>query len=265
MRKSKILCILLILLITLSSCKTNQQVKNEITNSYVEWENNITVNNIEDALTTATSIAKQTVIGVKSTIKAVVKTVETGSAVIIKRNTTNEGDYLYFAITNRHVVDSTNPVDVEVYLGENLGYHSATVNYVDQKVDVALISFFSPYLLGVANISKNELKEGAFAIAIGSPYDLELYYNTITIGSISSVKRIKKEYDKNDNVVYNEYIQHSATLNKGNSGGGLFNIYGELVGINCWKITGTLNNPIEGMSFAIPINIAYQIIEKYLF
>ena len=95
-------------------------------------------------------------------------------------------------------------------------------------------------------------------------HHLELYYNTVTVGSISGINRKRKEENARGNIVTNEYLQHCATINEGNSGGGLFNIYGELIGINCWKLVGKNNDHIENMSFAIPIDIAYKKIENHL-
>lgn len=255
----------LFLLLALSGCTQERKVINNIENNHIEWKNNITVNDIEDALVVATQIAKESTIGVKLTSKNLLtSTVETGSAVIIKRYILSPNYYRYYAITNRHVVSSTGVSSIEVYLGEKIGYFEATIEYCDDDCDIALISFVSPIILNEAVLSQHELKEGSYAIAIGSPYDLELYYNTVTVGSISSISRFRKEENTNGKFVTNQYIQHCASINEGNSGGGLFNIYGELIGINCWKLVGKNNDNIENMSFAIPIEIAYGIVEKYL-
>ena len=155
-------------------------------------------------------------------------------------------------------------VSTEVYLGEKIGYFDATIVYYDIDCDIALISFTAPIILNTATLNQHDIKEGAYAIAIGSPYDLELYYNTVTVGSISGINRKRKEENARGNIVTNEYLQHCATINEGNSGGGLFNIYGELIGINCWKLVGKNNDHIENMSFAIPIDIAYKKIENHL-
>lgn len=266
MKKISNILLSLFLLITLVGCTLDRNVVNNIENNHVEWENNITVNNIEDALTTAVAIAKESTIGVKITSKSLLTTtIEIGSAVIIKRyETSQEYYYTYYAITNRHVVNATNVDSAEVYLGEKIGYFDATIVYYDIDCDIALISFTAPIILNTATLNQHDIKEGAYAIAIGSPYDLELYYNTVTVGSISGINRKRKEENAKGNIVINEYLQHCATINEGNSGGGLFNIYGELIGINCWKLVGKNNDHIENMSFAIPIDIAYKKIENHL-
>ena len=253
MKKISSILVSLLLLITLAGCTLDRNVVNNIENNHVEWENNITVNNIEDALTTAVAIAKESTIGVKITSKSLLTTtIETGSAVIIKRyETSQKYYYTYYAITNRHVVNATNVDSTEVYLGEKIGYFDATIVYYDIDCDIALISFTAPIILNTATLNQHDIKEGAYAIAIGSPYDLELYYNTVTVGSISGINRKRKEENARGNIVTNEYLQHCATINEGNSGGGLFNIYGELIGINCWKLVGKNNDHIENMSFAI--------------
>ena len=127
-----------------------------------------------------------------------------------------------------------------------------------------MISFTAPIILNTATLNQHDIKEGAYAIAIGSPYDLELYYNTVTVCSNSGINRKRKEENARGNIVTNEYLQHCATINEGKSGGGLFNIYGELIGINCWKLVGKNNDHIENMSFAIPIDIAYKKLENHL-
>ena len=70
MKKISSILVSLLLLITLAGCTLDRNVVNNIENNHVEWENNITVNNIEDALTTAVAIAKESTIGVKITSKS---------------------------------------------------------------------------------------------------------------------------------------------------------------------------------------------------
>ena len=139
MKKISSILVSLLLLITLAGCTLDRNVVNNIENNHVEWENNITVNNIEDALTTAVAIAKESTIGVKITSKSLLTTtIETGSAVIIKRyETSQKYYYTYYAITNRHVVNATNVDSTEVYLGEKIGYFDATIVYYDIDCDIA--------------------------------------------------------------------------------------------------------------------------------
>ena len=80
----------------------------------------------------------------------------------------------------------------------------------------------------------------------------------------SSNKRLYIEEDVSGREVTNEYLQHCAAINSGNSGGGLFNIYGELIGINTWKVVGELSDNIEGLCFSIPSSVVLNTFAKYL-
>ena len=101
MKKISSILVSLLLLITLAGCTLDRNVVNNIENNHVEWENNITVNNIEDALTTAVAIAKESTIGVKITSKSLLTTtIETGSAVIIKRYETSQKYYYTYYATD---------------------------------------------------------------------------------------------------------------------------------------------------------------------
>ncbi len=274
MKKKKITFLLITiftLMLILSGCGLSDLLKkkvvNEIENRYIDYQSNITVNDIEDALTTASEIGKSSSVGVRMASNGVfTTTIDTGSGVIVKRVDEGSSGYQYYVVTNRHVVYSTKMGNkqIKVYLGPDKGYTDASLVQYDTKVDLALLSFHSPYLLNVATINTTTPKVGAFAIAIGSPYDLEAYFNTVTVGSISSSKRLYIEEDVSGREVNNEYLQHCAAINSGNSGGGLFNIYGELIGINTWKVVGELSDNIEGLCFSIPSSVVVNTFKKYL-
>ena len=100
-------------------------------------------------------------------------------------------------------------------------------------------------------------------IAVGSPYELEVYYNTITVGNISSIKRVINESNYFYKEISNEYIQTTATINEGCSGGGLFNLKGELIGINTWKLVDSSTN-IDGMNFAVGVDKIQELFSQYL-
>lgn len=250
----------------LTSCRIKDLIKdkivNERKNTYIEYEKNITVENIEDALVVASQIGMQCSVGIKMESNGfITSSVGTGSGVITKREELENGSYRYYVITNRHVIYAKSGAKrVQVYLGSGKGFFDATIITYDSKVDLAVLSFTTNYLLNVATIKTDIPKIGSYAIAIGSPYDLEAYFNTVTIGSISASLRYYKEDDANGKKVTNEYIQHCAPINSGNSGGGLFNIYGELIGINTWKVVGDLDDSIEGLCFSVPSRI---IVDKY--
>lgn len=68
----------------------------------------------------------------------------------------------------------------------------------------------------------------------------------------------------NGKTVNNTFVQHDAAINSGNSGGGLYDIYGRLIGINTWKLVGDPGDNFEGLNFAIPSTVVYTTFESYL-
>ncbi len=269
----KLSLVLLVCLFSLTSCSVikniisdKNRIINEIENHYIEYTTDITVDDIEDALTTASSIAKSCTIGVSVTSESFIATsTSSGSAVIVKRTENTDGSYSYYAITNRHVTGIKTTKQIRVYIGESINtYINAKLVAYDERYDLSLISFDSVYILGVAKFATTELKVGQFALAVGSPYDLEAYYNTVTVGSVSSTLRYHIEEDVYGNNYKNEFIQHDASINSGNSGGGLYDIYGNLIGINTWKIVGDMDDSIEGLSFAIPATVVSERFARYL-
>ncbi len=265
--KNFILILILSMGLFLTSCSLNDLLKtkttNEIYNKYIDYTQDITVENIEEALVEASSIAKTCTLGIivtKTTLFS--DTYYLGSGVILARTTNADNSYHYLVVTNRHVIGTATNVTIKVYLGTS--YCNAKLLTYDVTNDLALICFDTSVLLNVAKIYDGTLKEGQFAIAVGSPYDLEEFYNTVTVGSISASKRIYKRENANGEMVDNEFIQHDAAINSGNSGGGLYDIYGRLIGINTWKLVGDLDDHIEGINFAIPIRIVYETFSNYL-
>ena len=133
----------------------------------------------------------------------------------------------------------------------------------DSVNDIAVVSLDTSLLpsalranLAPATIGDSDaLRAGDLAIAVGTPYDLA-YGNSVTVGTISSPKR---EISMSGSP--NTYIQTDAAINPGNSGGGLFNELGQLIGINSNKM---MQEDVEGMSFAIPINRALKVVNSLL-
>ena len=260
--------VLMFSLILVSSCsmikKFKKSIVNEIRNEYVEYEQNITVEDIEDALEVGTEIAKSCTIGVKVESKNFITTSSsTGSAVIVKKESHGDDTYTYTAITNRHVTGVNTSTTRQVYLGNNIFVNALLVGY-DNEYDLAVIKFTTGILLNVAKLYTDEVKVGSFAIAVGSPYELQGFYNTVTLGIISAINRKYVDEDANGNEIVNEFIQHDAAINSGNSGGGLFDIYGRLIGINTWKISSDFGDDYEGLNFAIPSKEVINRFSKYL-
>ena len=121
----------------------------------------------------------------------------------------------------------------------------ATLLGYDEKVDIAAFTFeFSKYIQPVEMADSKTLRKGSLVFAMGNPYGYE-YYGSATMGIISNTERFVSTDTDGDEVTdfYCEYIQHDASINSGNSGGGLFTLDGKLIGINTMKlINGTIEN-----------------------
>lgn len=238
-----ILNICIVLLFT--SCK--KTYNNEIVTKKIDYVENITIYDLEDALTTAIEKCDETVIGVES--KGFINS-SFGSGVIIKRNE-ESNYYTYYVVTNYHVISYNGNVNSTnlVYLGKYDEEIEARYLASDESKDIAFLRFSTPRLLPVASIGDSyTIKKGQYVIAIGNPQELKTFYNSATIGNISFPSR----YADDGSGKLNYYIQHTAPINSGNSGGGLFDLYGNLIGINTWKY---VDKDIEGLCFAIPIHI----------
>ena len=260
--------LLMFSLFTITGCSIFNNLKktivNEIRNEYVEYDQNISVADIEEALQKGSEIAKSCTVGVKIEAKNFITTTNaTGSAVVMKKVANNDDTYTYTAITNRHVTGIASSTERKVYLGNKM-YVKANLVAYDNEYDLAVIQFTTGILLNVANIYKETSKVGSFVIAVGSPYDLEGFFNTVTIGVISAVNRQYADEDINGNQIVSSFIQHDAAINSGNSGGGLFDIYGRLIGINTWKLSSNFGDDYEGLNFAIPASEIIKRFEKYL-
>ncbi len=268
-KRWQILLLIICSLFMLSSCEIlrERQIKNNIINTVVDYQT-MSIEDFQNAVEVAVDRVKDAVIGV--TLKKGTDRVSIGSGVIYKREEIKILDevvnYKYYVITNRHVVKGDNSNDnynVSVYLGDEDKELPATVVGMDNKVDIALITFVHSRLINPVEFAGDEeIKKGSFAIAIGNPdgYD---YYGSVTFGVVSSPLRyINDDTDGDDVNDYSaEYLQHDVAINPGNSGGGLFNIYGQLIGINTLKL---VNTDIDNMGFAIPHRVVKIIMTEYL-
>ena len=148
-------------------------------------------------------------------------------------------------LTNHHVVDGADEIKVRLtdhreFTGKVLGS--------DAKTDIAVVKIDAKDLPYLTMGNSDELKVGEWVAAIGSPFGLD---NTVTSGIVSAKSR-KLPSDQ-----YVPFIQTDVAVNPGNSGGPLFNMKGEVVGINS-QIFST-SGGFMGLSFAIPSNLAMQI------
>lgn len=176
----------------------------------------------------------------------------TGTTVIYKYE-----DGYYYGITNNHVIEGYS--ELRVYY-ENKTHEVAELVGTDPESDIAVIRFQSEEGVTVAELGNEEdLMRGQIVIAVGSPGGFD-YYNSATWGIISGLERyIGIEDTDNDGIddVFVKMLQHDAAINPGNSGGPLFNLNGEVVGINTIKL---VKDEIEGMGFSIPMDIVKRVV-----
>lgn len=281
-KQIKIVSLLLIMLFSLTSCSIFESTtNNNVTNKVVEVED-FTINDFEDALQIAIEKAEASVISVTHAEGSMFGSSRAlGSAVVVKTqgkdssgvdSTDNVAYYEYLAVTNRHVVvTSSNRItkNLLVYLGNDNKLISASVLDYSTKDDLALISFKSEIYIPAASFADTtNLKRGSFVVAIGTPYDI-VFDGSATFGIISYPLRYVEEEvfvlgGSSNQTCEVAYIQHDAAINSGNSGGGLFNMEGKLLGINTMKIISSSSNFIEGMGFSIPIHVVKEVFKEYL-
>lgn len=156
-----------------------------------------------------------------------------------------------YILTNAHVVDSANQVTVKL---TDRREYSAKVVGIDERTDVAVLKIDANNLPTVRIGDASKLKPGEWVIAIGSPFGFE---NTVTAGIVSATSRSMPGPSN-----YTPFIQTDVAVNPGNSGGPLFNLNGEVVGINSqiYSRTGTY----MGLSFAVPIDIANNVKQQLI-
>ncbi|MBR5774371.1 MAG: trypsin-like peptidase domain-containing protein [Clostridia bacterium] len=156
-----------------------------------------------------------------------------------------------YIITNNHVVEGAEAITVILNNGES---YAATVIGTDLRTDIAVIKIDETGLTPAVIGKSDTLRVGDFVLGVGNP--LGLLGGTVTDGIISALERqIVVEG------ITMTLLQTNAALNPGNSGGGLFNAAGELIGIvNC----GMADDGVEGLNFAIPINTVKPVVEDII-
>ncbi|MBL8532472.1 MAG: Do family serine endopeptidase, partial [Betaproteobacteria bacterium] len=150
-----------------------------------------------------------------------------------------------YILTNAHVVEAGD--EVTVRLTDKREY-TAKVIGSDRRSDVALIKIEAGSLPVVRIGDPNKLRVGEWVLAIGSPFGFE---NTVTAGIVSAKGRSLPQEN------FTPFLQTDVAINPGNSGGPLFNLRGEVVGINSQIYSRT--GGFMGLSFAIPIDVAVDI------
>lgn len=180
----------------------------------------------------------------------------TGSGVVIAEDT---------VLTNFHVVEDASSLKVTTGDDE----FDATLLAYDENLDVAILKADGLNLPAVTLGDSDSLQVGDWAICIGNPLGEQLA-GTTTVGIVSALNRevSSTTTDKYGlrGTVTNTMIQVDAAINSGNSGGGMFSVNGELMGIPTLKYTGSAfsGKTVEGIGMCIPINAAKPLIEDVL-
>jgi serine protease Do len=152
-------------------------------------------------------------------------------------------------ITNNHVVGDA--AEVEVRLSDKTKF-TARVLGKDPDTDLAVLQINTDRALpSVSFGDSSKVRVGQWVLAVGNPFGLD---RTVTLGVVSGIGRENMNLSR-----YENFIQTDASINPGNSGGPLFNMHGEVIGINTAII-----NFAQGIGFAIPSNMAKQVIQQLL-
>ncbi len=156
-----------------------------------------------------------------------------------------------FLLTNNHVVEGAD--EIAVILQDRREF-SAEIIGTDKRSDLALLKVDGEDLPVVKMADSDDLKVGEWVLAIGSPFGLDY---SVTAGIVSAKGRsLPTEEGEN----YVPFIQTDVAINPGNSGGPLFNMNGEVVGINSQIYTRSGGS--IGLSFSIPVSVAMDVVEQ---
>src|SRR5690554_2356054 len=162
-----------------------------------------------------------------------------------------------YIVTNNHVID--NATTVTIALEDNRRY-TARVIGTDPTTDLALLKIEEKNLPFVQFGNSDDAQVGEWVLAVGNPFNLN---STVTAGIISAKARnIGILRDENNNLQVESFIQTDAVVNRGNSGGALVNLAGELIGINTAIASQT--GSFSGYSFAVPSSIVKKVMDDLL-
>lgn len=154
-----------------------------------------------------------------------------------------------YVVTNNHVVDNADEITVKLTDGREF---DAKKLGSDEQSDIALLKIDPQDLTALPLANSDDIRVGDFVVAIGNPFGLS---QTVTSGIVSALGRSGLNIGG-----YEDFIQTDAAINRGNSGGALVNLHGELVGINT-AIFGP-NGGNVGIGFAIPANMMKSLVDQ---
>jgi serine protease Do len=157
-----------------------------------------------------------------------------------------------YILTNNHVVDKAS--DIKVSLSDKREFKARLVG-TDKKTDIAVLKIEATGLPVLALGDSDKTRVGDIVLAIGDPFGVG---ETVTMGIVSATGRGNLDIED-----YEDFIQTDAAINPGNSGGALIDARGELVGINTAILAGG-GGGNQGIGFAIPIDLARQVMDQIL-
>lgn len=176
--------------------------------------------------------------------------ISSGTGFVYKEEGTNG-----YLITNHHVIDGGNKFIVTLTNGEEV---EATLLGSDEYSDIAILSIPQDSIIQIAKMGESTNSEiGDTVFAIGSPLGKE-YMGTVTKGILSGKDRTVTVTSTSSSQMI-EVLQTDAAINPGNSGGPLVNMNGEVIGVTSMKL---VQDEVEGMGFAIPIEIVNSLLER---
>jgi serine protease Do len=157
-------------------------------------------------------------------------------------------DGLGHIVTNYHVIQGADEIDVRLSSGKK---YRATLVGRDPETDLAVVKIKTTDRLPLAALGDSEgVRVGEWVLAIGNPFGLS---QTVTAGIVSAKGRVIGAGR------YDNFIQTDASINPGNSGGPLFNLQGEVIGINTAIVASG-----QGIGFAIPVNMVKQLLPELI-
>lgn len=156
-----------------------------------------------------------------------------------------------YIVTNNHVIDQADEILITLKDGRQL---EAKKIGADAASDIALLQVKADNLVAIKISDSDDLRVGDFSVAIGSPFGLG---QTVTSGIVSALGRSGLNIENLE-----DFIQTDAAINRGNSGGALVNLRGELIGINT-AILGPSGGNV-GIGFAIPSNMMYNLVNQII-
>lgn len=167
-----------------------------------------------------------------------------GSGVIVNSNG--------YILTNNHVIDGAQTIEVST---QSRQQYKAKLIGTDPETDIAVLKIDATNLPTVTLGDSSNLKVGDLVFAIGDPFGIG---ETATMGIVSATKRAMGGQIEH----YENFIQTDAAINPGNSGGALIDAHGDVIGINTAIISGQNGGGNEGIGFAIPIDMAVNVMNQ---